>query len=138
MNYEDYALKTLDSLGIHSLFKGSEYILCCIGYLHSLDKYIAPDVDMHYDHVANQYVLTPMSIENSIRNVIRRIWTTKENPTLMLEIFGDYNFAKRPCNMEFIMMLYSYVRLHLEDSDRLRKLDKIWTDSINVYKESNL
>ena len=34
--------------------------------------------------MANQYVLTPMSIENSIRNVIRRIWTTKENPTLMI------------------------------------------------------
>lgn len=137
MNYKDYALKTLDELGIHQLFKGSEYILCGISYLNSLDKYAAPDVDTLYNYVADEYVLTPMSIENSMRNVIQRIWTAKENPTLMSAIFGPYNLEKRPCNMEFIIMLYNYVHLHLKNSDTIRKLDLIWEKSKNEYTAKN-
>lgn len=136
MNYKNYTLEILDNLGAHRLFRGCEYIVCSIDYLRSLNHFVAPDSEMIYNHAAGIYFLTPMSIENSIRNVIQLIWTNKENPDLMIEIFGNYNMDKRPSNLEFLMMLYGYMRLHLEDSDTLRKLDVIWEDSKKTYAKN--
>lgn len=136
MTYEEFTLEILDKLGVHQLLRGSEYIICSIEYLHSLNRYATPDSEMIYNHAAEKYVLTPMSIENSMRNVIQRIWTQKENPELMAEIFGEFNLAKRPCNMEFLMLLYYYIQIHLETSEELEKLYEIWETRKRLYRES--
>lgn len=136
MNYEDYTLETLNELGIHKVLRGSEYIVSGIEYLFSFDKPIAPDSEMIYNYLAKQFFLEPTAIENSMRNAIQIIWSNKENPELMSTIFGPYNLDKRPCNMEFLILLYNYVRLHFEATDNLRRLDEIWEESKRVYRES--
>lgn len=136
MNYEDYTLETLNELGIHKVLRGSEYIVSGIEYLFSFDKPIAPDSEMIYNYIAKQFFLEPTAIENSMRNAIQIIWSNKENPELMSTIFGPYNLDKRPCNMEFLILLYNYVRLHFEATDNLRRLDEIWEESKRVYRES--
>lgn len=136
MNYEDYTLETLNELGIHKVLRGSEYIVSGIEYLFSFDKPIAPDSEMIYNYLAKQFFLEPTAIENSMRNAIQIIWSNKENPKLMSTIFGPYNLDKRPCNMEFLILLYNYVRLHFEATDNLRRLDEIWEESKRVYRES--
>ncbi len=136
MNYEDYTLETLNELGIHKVLRGSEYIVSGIEYLFSFDKPIAPDSEIIYNHIAKQFFLEPTAIENSMRNAIQIIWSNKENPELMSTIFGPYNLDKRPCNMEFLILLYNYVRLHFMNTDNLRKLDEIWEESKRVYREN--
>ncbi len=136
MNYKDYTLAILDKLGIHQLLRGCEYILCGIEYLLSLAQNVTPDSEMIYNFAAQRYVLEPTAIENSMRNVIQCIWTNKENPQLMLDIFGAYNMDKRPSNLEFLMLLYNHIRLQTESSDTLTKLDEVWENSKRVYRES--
>ncbi len=136
MTYEEFTLEILDKLGVHQVLRGCEYIVCGIEYIQSLNKYVAPESEMIYNYAAEKYVLTPMSIENSMRNVIQSIWTKKENPELMAEIFGDFNLAKKPCNMEFLMLLYYYMQIHMETSDNLEKLYAIWEDKKKEFRES--
>lgn len=136
MTYEEFTLEILDKLGVHQVLRGCEYIVCGIEYIQSLNKYVAPESEMIYNYAAEKYVLTPMSIENSMRNVIQSIWTKKENPELMAEIFGDFNLAKKPCNMEFLMLLYYYMQIHMETSENLEKLYAIWEDKKKEFRES--
>ncbi len=136
MNYEEYTLETLNKLGIHKILRGSEYIISGIEYLFAQDRPIAPDSETIYDCIAKQFFLEPTAIENSMRNAIQIIWSTKENPKLMSAIFGPHNMDKRPCNMEFLILLYNYVRLHFEGSDNLKRLDEIWEESKRVYREN--
>ena len=126
MNYEAYTLEILKNLGIPKVSRGCEYITCSIEYLGALDKQIIPNSGMVYDFAAQKFFLEPTAIENSMRNAIQAIWTNKENPELMSIIFGPYNMDKRPCNMEFLMLLYNYVRWHFEATDTLRKLESLW------------
>lgn len=123
MTYEAYTLETLKKLGIQKVLRGCEYITCGIEYLVCLDKYIIPNANMIYRFAAQKFFLEPTAVENSMRNTIQTIWTNKANPELMSKIFGPYNLDKRPCNMEFLMLLFNYVRLHFEETDTLRKLD---------------
>lgn len=136
MNYEDYTLETLNMLGIHKILRGSEYIVSGIEYLFSQDKPVAPDSEIIYEKIARQFFLEPTAVENSMRNAIQTIWSNKENPKLMSAIFGPHNMDKRPCNMEFLILLYNYVRLHFEGSDNLKRLDEIWEESKRAYVEN--
>lgn len=136
MNYKDYTLALLDNLGIHQLLRGCEYILCGIEYLLTLDKHTAPDSEMVYSFAAQRYVLEPTAIENSMRNVIQCIWINKENPRLMLDIFGAHNMDRRPSNLEFLLLLYNYIRLQKQSSDILTKLDEVWENSKRIYLEN--
>ena len=38
--------------------------------------------------------------------------------------------------MEFLILLYNYVRLHFESSDNLKRLDEIWEESKRIYREN--
>ena len=35
----------------------------------------------------------------------------------MREIFGEYNLIKRPCNIEFLMLLYNYMKYHMSSEN---------------------
>ena len=126
MNYEAYTLETLTQLGLPKILRGCHYISSGIEYLLALDNQIIPESGMLYAFAAQMYFLEPTAIENSMRNAIQTIWNNKENPELMSQIFGTYNMDKRPCNMEFLMLLYNYVRWHFEETDTLCKLEKLW------------
>ena len=135
MNYETYTLDTLNELGIRKLSRGSEYIVYGIEYLFSLNTYTTPDSEMIYADAAGKFFLSPTAIENSMRNTIKLIWTTKENPELMTQIFGSYNMQKRPCNMEFLVLLYNYIRLYFEGSENVKRLNHIWEENKRKYYE---
>ena len=126
MNYEAYIYETLKSLGLPMVSKGGQYINMSIEYLLSLDKYTIPNSNMVYSFIANQLYIETSSVENSIRNAIQIIWKNQKNQSLMKRIFGPYNLKKRPCNMEFLMLLYNYVYYHFENTDNIQKLEKIW------------
>ena len=126
MNYKAYTQKTLTRLGLSSVLSGCHYINMSIEYLLSLDKYTIPNSNMVYSFIANQLYIETSSVENSIRNAIQIIWKNQKNYSLMTIIFGPYNLEKRPCNMEFLMLLYNYVYYHFENTDNIQKLEKIW------------
>ena len=129
MNYKAYTQKTLTRLGLSSVLSGCHYINMSIEYLLSLDKYTIPNSNMVYSFIANQLYIETSSVENSIRNAIQIIWENQKNQSLMKRIFGPYNLKKRPCNMEFLMLLYNYVYYHFENTDNIQKLEKIWLNS---------
>lgn len=135
MNYRDYTLDTLQKLGLHRIFRGCEYIACGIEYLYSMDKWKTPESNIIYYFIADNFFLEPEAVENSIRNVLLRIWSSKENPILMQTIFGSYNLDQKPCNLEFLILLYNYVRQNLEETETLRKLDTVWHHSKLTYLE---
>ncbi len=126
MNYKAYTDKTLTSLGLPMALKGCQYINLSLEYLLTLDKYTIPNSSMIYSFIANQLFLEPASIENSIRNAIQIIWKNQKNHSLMTTIFGPYNLEKRPCNMEFLMLLYNYVHFHFENTEKIQKLERLW------------
>ena len=131
MNYKAYTQKTLTSLGLPSVLSGCHYINMSIEYLLSLNKYTIPNSNMVYSFIANQLCIETTSVENSIRNAIQIIWKNQKNQSLMKIIFGPYNLKKRPCNMEFLMLLYNYVYYHYENTDNIQKLEKLWLNTQN-------
>ena len=137
MNYKAYTLDTLGSLGIHKFLKGAEYIAFGIEYLFLLTPFTTPESEMIYDDASKKFSLTPVAIENSMRNTIQLIWSQKKNPELMVKIFGSYNMKKRPCNMEFLVLLYNYIRLYFEGSDNVNRLNDIWEENKKTHREHN-
>ena len=121
MNYQECTSELLLKLGVKPVYKGCLYIISGISYIHSQDKYIIPDSEMIHNHIANKFQLAPVAIENSIRNVIQNIWTKKANPDLRHKIFGKHNFIKRPCNIEFLMLIYNYMKYHMNcENDEIK------------------
>lgn len=127
MNYRKYTIELLYKLGINHRFKSCEYIISSIEYIHTRKKYNIPDSEMLYDSIALKYNVAPVAIENSIRNTIQHIWTTKVNLDMMCTIFGNHNLDKRPCNMEFLMLLYNYIKYTLDFDNLLKEaeIDKV-------------
>ena len=129
MKYSDYTIKLLNQLGIDRMYRGCEYIITSIEYIHQNGRHFIPDSEILYAHVANEYCTLPVSIENSMRNVIQRIWETKAKPDFMRTIFGEYNMSKRPCNMEFLMLLFNHIKYEMDfenllDEAQVQQSDK--------------
>lgn len=123
MNYRKYTLELLYNLGINHRFKSCEYFISSIEFIDTRKKYVIPDSEMIYTYVSEKYNVAPVAVENSIRNTIQYIWTNKENINLMSTIFGEYNLDKRPCNMEFIMLLYNYIKYTLDFENQIKALE---------------
>lgn len=121
MKYREYTSELLEQLGVSPTLKGCEYIMDSIEFIQGLDKYTVPDSELVNNEVANKYVIEPVSVENSMRNAIQLIWTEKKNPELMRTIFKDYNMGIRPCNMEFIMLLFFYIQCYIDYPQRLKE-----------------
>lgn len=121
MNYRKYTLDLLYQLGIHHRFKSCEYIISSIEFIHTQKKYVIPDSEMIYTHIASKYNVAPVAVENSIRNIIQSIWTSKVNLDLMRTMFGECNLEKRPCNMEFLMLMYNYIKYTLDFENQLKE-----------------
>ena len=126
MNYQEYTSELLENLGAKPCHKGCEYIISGICLIHNMNKYDIPDSEMIYTPIATKYRLAPVAIENSMRNVIQYIWKSKTNLELMREIFGEYNLIKRPCNIEFLMLLYNYMKYHMSSENITKEWKANW------------
>lgn len=124
MNYRKYTIELLFKLGINHRFKSCEYIISSIEFIHTQKKYVIPDSEMIYTYISSKYSVAPVAIENSIRNTIQNIWANKINLTLMGAIFGNHNLDKRPCNMEFLMLMYNYIKYTLDFKNQLKEAEK--------------
>ena len=49
-----------------------------------------------------------------MRNVISVIWQKETNKTLLGKIFGEYHITNRPTNVEFLMLLYNYIKYDMD------------------------
>ena len=116
---ENHVLELLKHLGADTKYKGCEYILFCVDFIHNLEAYTIPDTKLMYQNIADIFTLNPASVENSIRNVITHIWTEYKNPELMKKVFGFHNYEKRPCNIEFLILFYNHIKYHIIYEQRL-------------------
>ena len=114
MNYEAYTLDILQKLDVHKSYKGCEYIVSSICYIQENGKYFTPVSKTLYANVAKKHQTSSTCIEKDIRNVIKRIWSITENKDLIRTIFGEYNVDQKPGNMEFIALLYNYVKYEMD------------------------
>lgn len=110
MKYEAHTLKLLHALGFHKMYKGCEYIISSINYISKNETYFTPVTKVLYVEIAKQYNTSSICVEKNIRSIIRKIWADPENEELICKIFGKHNLNKSPSNVEFLMLLYNYLK----------------------------
>ncbi len=114
MKYRGYTLELLHSLGIHKTYKGCDYIISSINYIHKNEAYYTPVTKVLYVEIAKEHNTSSMCIEKDMRGVIKLIWEQEDNLELRAKIFGEYNLEKRPSNMEFLMLLYNHIKYEMD------------------------
>ena len=110
MKYETIALELLHRLGIQKTYKGCEYIISCIKYISENETAFTPVTKVLYIEIAKQFNTSGMCVEKNIRSIIKKIWINTDNELLINEIFGKYHSGKNPSNVEFLVLLYSYLK----------------------------
>lgn len=123
MKYKAYALELLHKLGIQKIYKGCEYIIASMSYIASNEKLFTPVTKILYVEIAKQYNTSNLCVEKNMRAIIKRIWARPENKGLICEIFGEHNLAKRPSNVEFLMLLYNYLKYERGNDHSDKKVD---------------
>lgn len=116
MKYKAYTVAILQKLGIQKMYKGCEYIISSISYMDKNEKFFAPVTKVLYVEIAKQYNTSSLCVEKNMRSVIKNIWARPENSELITKIFGPYNLSKRPSNMEFLVLLYNYLKFESSGS----------------------
>lgn len=114
MKNEALTLRTLHKLGIHKMYKGCEYILSSMNFIDGNKKNFSPVTKVLYVEIAKIHNTTKLCVERDMRKIVERIWKRKENRKLIAEIFGEYNVEKKPGNMEFLILLYNYIKFSEE------------------------
>ena len=127
MKYKAYTIALLQKLGIQKMYKGCEYIVSSISYIAKNEKYFTPVTKVLYVEIAKQYNTSSICVEKNLRSVIKNIWSRPENDELICTIFGEYNVAKRPGNMEFLVSLYHYLKYTYTDSSASENIDYTFT-----------
>lgn len=115
MNYKSSTQNILRKLGIQKLYKGCEYIASSIAFISENEKYFSPVTKVLYVEIAKQHNTSNLCVEKNMRSVIQAIWNQSENKELLARIFGEYNLDKRPSNMEFLVLLYNYLKFHEDE-----------------------
>ncbi len=119
MDYQVQVKGILKELGMYKMYKGCEYIVSCIDYIQRNEKAFLPMTKILYVDVAKEHNTSGRCVERDMRNVITAIWQKGANEALMREIFGECNIAKRPTNMEFLMLLYNHVKYNVGTSETM-------------------
>ncbi len=110
MKYAAQTVALLKKMGIQKMYKGCEYIVSSISYIDKNETHFAPVTKVLYVEIAKQFNTSSLCVEKNMRSIIKSIWAKPENQNLIAEIFGPYNLAKRPSNMEFLVLLYSHLK----------------------------
>ena len=114
MEYSNNKIRDImRQLGIHKVYKGCRYIISSINFIAENECY-DPVTKVLYIEVAKQYHTSALCVERNIRSVIEMIWEQRNDEKLMCEIFGEHFLQRRPSNLEFLILLYEYVKLDIE------------------------
>ncbi len=116
MEYRSYTIELLSQLGIHKKYKGYEYIISSINYIHRNEKNFTPVTKILYVEIAKEHNTSSLCIEKDMRTVIKSIWAKEDNHEFIIKIFGEYFLFHRPTNVEFLMLLYNHIKLELDHS----------------------
>lgn len=119
MDYRSCTSELLQNLGIKKLYKGCEYIISSIDYMHKNEKYYAPITKVLYVEIAKDYNTSSLCVEKNVRSIIKSIWDKEENIPLLAEIFGEDNLSKRPSNLKFLTLLYQYIWEKMDSSPQI-------------------
>lgn len=120
MEYTAYITALFRKLGLRKMYKGCDYIISAIRYMDMDETFYAPVTKVLYVEIAKQHFTSGICVEKNIRSVIRSIWEKPENTELISEIFGKTALTKRPGNIEFLVLLYNYLKksLSYESGDK--------------------
>lgn len=110
MKYEAKAIELLHKLGIQKVYKGCEYIIASINYISQNETYFTPVSKVLYVEIAKQYNTSGICVEKNIRSLIKKIWSNPQSEALLSEIFGSQNIKTSPSNVEFLILLYNYLK----------------------------
>ena len=116
MEYRSYTIELLNQFGIHKRYKGFEYIISSINYIHQNEKNFTPVTKILYVEIAKEHNTSSLCVEKDMRTVIKNIWTQENNHEFIIKIFGEFYLNQRPTNIEFLMLLYNYIKLQLDYS----------------------
>lgn len=114
MDYRSCTTELLQNLGLKKMYKGCEYIISSMEYMHQNEKYYAPITKVLYVEIAKDFNTSSLCVEKNMRSMIRIIWEKEDNKELLSEIFGCDNLEKRPSNLKFLTFLYQYIRRKIE------------------------
>lgn len=128
MEYSQLTISILKQLKIYNVYKGCDYIVSSIQFIHKNKSTYLPITKVLYTDIAKQYNTSNQCVEKNIRKVIDCIWTTEKNKTLLQMIFGP-DISKKPSNTEFLLLLYN----HIESGEYAKYLYKKIMENIE-YK----
>lgn len=114
MDYQGHVKGILMELGMYKMYKGCEYIISCINYIRQNENDFLPVTKILYVDVAKEHNTSGRCVERDMRNVISVIWQKETNKTLLGKIFGEYHITNRPTNVEFLMLLYNYIKYDMD------------------------
>ena len=110
MKYEQEVSNILYELGVRKMYKGCQYILTGIYFISQNENNFCPVTKILYVEIAKKHDTSNLCVEKNIRSVIEHIWKQHKNDALMYKIFGTHSHTKRPSNIEFLTLLYDYVK----------------------------
>lgn len=128
MEYEKQAIYILRQFGINGMYKGCDYIVSGVSFIHeNISSYI-PITKILYPDIAKQYNTSASCVEKNIRWVIETIWKNENNSKIIDDIFDTCNSSRRPSNLQFLLSLYR----HIESGEHLKQIYYLHKDNI-VY-----
>lgn len=111
MKYEKITKKILNELGVPIKYSGYNYILCSIDFISNDENIINEVCKILYVDIAKKYLTSTLCVERNIRYVIDVIWKNKEtHKGMIIKIFGQSYFDKKPTNKVFLQTMYNYVK----------------------------
>lgn len=123
MDYKACTIYILKKLGIYNMYKGCDYIVSCISFIHDHQTSYLPITKILYYDIAKQYNTSTQCVEKNIRKVIDIIWNMDEIPDIMRNLFDTDYPAHKPGNTEFLISLYNHIE-SIEYSDKIFNIHK--------------
>ncbi len=123
MMYKTYIINLLKKLGVHKAYKGCEYIFTAISFIAKNETSYSPITKILYVEIAKVHNTSKLCVERNIRSVIEIIWREHSDDFLIKDIFGTSYLQQRPSNMEFISLLYEYIKRTFPYQTNLRQVD---------------
>lgn len=109
MECEKQAADILRRLGVNDLYKGCDYIISGMSYIHENKTSYTPVTKILYPEIARQYNTSASCVERNIRMVIEIIWKYENNREVIDNIFDTRCSLKRPSNLQFLTSLYNHI-----------------------------
>ncbi len=123
MKYEAKIILILKQLGIYHMYKGCDYIVSSIRFIHENNSTFLPVSKILYSDIARQYNTSSQCVEKNIRKVIDIIWKMDKNQDILSEIFDTGYQTRKPGNKEFLLSIYNHIESH-EYADKIYNMNK--------------